>query len=261
MNDNVRQHFRSDEANFIDVVDEWIREAEDQYRPVLTHFLNPRQVYIAKTLINRNDDVHVQFNGGHFNAEMQRALVYPNYYEPVLGDFNLAALNVNYPVKFAELHHSTILGTLLGEGGTDRNVLGDILTDGETWQIITEAGMADYFESQITHVGKVKVRLEPVGLDQVVTPINEWEPESVFLTSLRLDTIVGSGFHLSRHRSKELIEAGRIRVNWGEIDKPDYELAVADIISVRGFGRIRLDSIDGQTKKDKLRVTLSILKK
>ncbi|MFC6274594.1 RNA-binding protein [Levilactobacillus tangyuanensis] len=259
MDENITQHFRPDEGPFIDAVGGWIQQVQDEYRPVLTHFLNPRQIYIATTLAHRAD-LHIRFDGGHAGAEMRRGLFYPDYYEPEAADFELAALKVDYPLKFARLHHSQVLGTLLG-AGIEREVLGDILTDGEGWQVITEQSMADYLVSQVDRIGKVKSRLKPMALADLVVPMNEWESESATLTSLRLDNIVGTGFHLSRHRSKELIEAGRVRINWAETQKPDYDLDVADIVSVRGFGRIRLDEVAGKTKKDKIRVTLAVLKK
>jgi len=259
VDENVLQHFRPDEGPFIDAIGGWIQQVQDEYRPVLTHFLNPRQVYIATTLARRAD-MHVAFSGGHEHAEMQRALFYPDYYEPAEKDFEVTLMRVDYPVKFATLHHSQILGTLLG-AGIEREILGDILTDGEVWQVITERSMADYLIGQVDHIGRVKSRLVTTTWDTLVAPLNEWESEGASLSSLRLDNIVGTGFHLSRHRAKELIEAGRVRLNWAETMKPDYELDVADIVSVRGFGRIRLDEVGGRTKKEKIRVTLAVLKK
>ncbi|KRK37876.1 RNA-binding protein [Levilactobacillus parabrevis] len=259
MDENVTQHFRPDEAPFIDAVGGWLQQVADEYRPVLTHFLNPRQVYIATTLAHRAD-VKVQFSGGHKMAEMQRALFFPDYYEPEEKDFELTLLRVDYPVKFATLHHSQILGTLLGSG-IEREILGDILTDGETWQVVTESSMADYLTGQVDHIGRVKSRLVVSDFAALIQPLDEWEAESATLSSLRLDNIVGTGFHLSRHRAKELIEGNHVRVNWTETIKPDYELDVADIVSVRGFGRVRLDEIAGRTKKEKIRVTLAVLKK
>lgn len=259
MDENVLQHFRPDEAPLIDAIGGWIQQVQDEYRPVLTHFLNPRQVYIASTLARRAD-MHVRFNGGHEHAEMQRALFYPDYYEPEPKDFELTVLRVDYPVKFANLHHSQILGTLLGSG-IEREILGDILTDGLSWQVITESSMADYLMGQVDHIGRVKSRLQPESWNNLLVPMNEWETEGATLSSLRLDNIVGTGFHLSRHRAKELIEGGKVRLNWAETIKPDFELDVADIVSVRGFGRIRLDEVGGRTKKEKIRVTLAVLQK
>lgn len=259
MDENVLQHFRPDEVPLIDAIGGWIQQVQDEYRPVLTHFLNPRQVYIATTLARRADQ-HVRFSGGHEHAEMQRALFYPDYYEPTAKDFELTVLKVDYPVKFATLHHSQILGTLLGSG-IEREIFGDILTDGLNWQVITETSMADYLVGQVDHIGRVKARLQPDTWDDLLVPMNEWETEGATLSSLRLDNIVGTGFHLSRHRAKELIEGGKVRLNWAETLKPDFELDVADIVSVRGFGRIRLDEVGGRTKKEKIRVTLAVLQK
>ncbi|HJE44299.1 RNA-binding protein [Levilactobacillus namurensis] len=259
MDENITQHFRPDEAPFIAAVGNWLQQVQDEYRPVLTHFLNPRQVYVATTLARRAD-IAVRFNGGYPGAEMQRALFYPAYYEPTITDFELSLVRVDYPVKFATLHHSQILGTLLGSG-IEREIVGDILTDGQTWQLITETNMVNYLSNQIDRIGRVKARLVLADWESRVRPMDEWTPETATLSSLRLDNIVGSGFHLSRHRAKELIEAGKIRVNWADTEKPDYELAVADLVSVRGFGRIRLDEVAGRTKKEKIRVVLSVLKK
>ncbi|WP_203641908.1 YlmH family RNA-binding protein [Levilactobacillus andaensis] len=259
MDENITQHFRPDEAPFIDAITGWLQQVQDEYRPVLTHFLNPRQVYIATTLA-RHADIPVRFSGGHEHAEMQRALFYPEYYTPEAKDFELTLMRVDYPVKFATLHHSQILGTLLG-AGIEREILGDILTDGEVWQVVTETSMVDYLTSQVDRIGRVKARLKLDDWTQLVRPLNEWESESATLSSLRLDNIVGTGFHLSRHRAKELIEGGHVRLNWADTLKPDYELDVADIVSVRGFGRIRLDEVAGRTKKEKIRVTLAVLKK
>jgi len=259
LDENVLQHFRPDEAPLIDAIGGWIQQVQDEYRPVLTHFLNPRQVYIASTLARRAD-MHVRFSGGHEHAEMQRALFYPDYYEPEPKDFELTVLRVDYPVKFATLHHSQILGTLLGSG-IEREILGDILTDGLNWQVITENSMADYLLGQVDHIGRVKARLQVESWNNLLVPMNEWEAEGATLSSLRLDNIVGTGFHLSRHRAKELIEGGKVRLNWAETLKPDFELDVADSVSVRGFGRIRLDEVGGRTKKEKIRVTLAVLQK
>lgn len=259
MDENITQHFRPDEAPFIAAVGNWLQQSQDEYRPVLTHFLNPRQVYVATTLARRAD-VPVRFSGGYPGAEMQRALFYPDYYQPTDTDFELSLVRIDYPVKFATLHHSQILGTLLGLG-IEREIIGDILTDGQTWQLVTETGMLDYLTGQVDRIGRVKARLVPSDWATRVRPLDEWTPETATLSSLRLDNIVGSGFHLSRHRAKELIEAGKIRVNWADTEKPDYELDVADLVSVRGFGRIRLDEVAGRTKKEKIRVVLSVLKK
>lgn len=261
MADNVSQHFRPSEAAFIDVAQGLIRQALDEYRPVLTNFLNPRQRYILETLVNQHDELKIAHSGGYTDAESARSLIAPDYYDVQQDDFEIAAIRINYPTKFAELHHSTVLGTLINNG-LYRDSFGDIISSEEgDWQIVATEQMARFITSSLDHVGKTKVRFEPMTLADIVTPQEEWDDINTTVSSLRLDTIVANGYNVSRTHAKELVERGMVRVNWTEIDRPDFMLAVNDLISVRRFGRMKLLAENGITKKDKWRVTLAVIKK
>lgn len=256
--ENIKQHFRPDEAPFIDQVDDWLATCQNEYRPVLTEFLNPRQRYIAKTMTNSFDDVHVSQNGGWPGAEMQRLLFYPTYYQPETKDFELQLINVDYPLKFSELHHRQILGTLLSKG-LKRSAFGDILHDGDVWQVVLSAQMAEFVRQQVTKIGKINVKMKLADLEEVVKPVTDWQESSTTVSSLRLDSIVAAGFNYSRNRAKTIIEHGLVRVNWETIDRPDFALSVHDLMSVRHAGRIYLKEDNGITKKGKLRVTLAVV--
>ena len=78
---------------------------------------------------------------------------------------------------------------------------------------------------------------------------------------MRLDTVISSVYNISRQRSKQLIESGKIKVNWREETRPDFLLDLLDIVSIRGFGRIQLQGLEGQTKKEKIRLVLGVLRK
>ncbi|MGJ0382201.1 RNA-binding protein [Lactiplantibacillus plantarum] len=258
MNDNLKQHFRDSEAPFIEQVTGWLRQVADQYRPILTAFLNPRQIYIAQTLANQLDNVRMRAFGGFEGAELQRILFYPVYYEPEMADFQITLFNIVYPVKFATLKHGQILGTL-ANAGVERDVFGDIVTNGETWQFVCETEMANYFSDQIDRFGKTKVHLTEVPLTEVVTPEDDWETITTTVSSLRADNIIKAAFNLSRHHAKELIEGAKVRLNWADLPKADYELALLDMLSVNHYGRVRLAEISGETKKARLRVTLNLI--
>lgn len=255
---NIKQHFRPDEAPLVDLANDWIAIATDQYRPVLTSFLNPRERFIVQTIVNRDNNVKIKMYGGWSGAEMQRVLIYPPYYEPTIDDFALQVLEINYPTKFSELHHRQVMGTLIGEG-IERNAFGDILTDGSRWQLVVSVTMAEYLRKNIDHVGKIKVKWLPVSFEELVTPVEDWQPVVTTVSSLRLDVVVATGFNYSRNRAKQLIEHGQVRLNWEEIERPDYPVVVHDLISVRHGGRLRIDMTNGKTKKDKEKITISVV--
>lgn len=255
MDEQIYQHFRSDESEIIDEINDDISQVADQYRPVLTGFLNPRQVYIAQTLINRQDEIKFRSFGGYDSAELQRLLIYPGYYEPEQSDFEIVILQIKYPTKFAQLHHRDILGALTSQG-IERNTFGDILTDGEEWQVVVDQKMADFFMLNVTKIANVNVQLVETDLEAVLQPASDWETKQTTVSSLRIDIVVAAAFNYSRNRAKILVETGNVRLNWVDEVRPDYPIRLHDLISVRHGGRIRLSEIDGVTKKDKIRVTL-----
>ena len=121
--------------------------------------------------------------------------------------------------------------------------------------------VASFVALQIVKVGNVTARLEEQRYTNILTPKDSWEEEKTTVSSLRLDTVISTVFNISRQRAKQLVESGKIKVNWTETLRPDFLLDLLDIISVRGFGRIQLQEIEGKTKKDKIRLTLGVLRK
>ncbi|MFD1432542.1 MULTISPECIES: YlmH family RNA-binding protein [Lacticaseibacillus] len=258
--DNIYQHFRKEEAPLIDHLAEQIAIAATEYRPVLTDFLDPRQRYIARTLIGGQSDVEGHEFGGYPDAERARLLLAPSYFEPLPADFNIALLTIKYPEKFAEMHHSQVLGTLVN-AGVAREVFGDIITDGQTWQVFATQTMQDWLVDNVTKIGRIGVRLVPTDLDARIIPRNDWEEAPQLLASLRLDNVVAHVFNISRNRAKTLIEGDKVRLNFAETDRPDLVIGSHDLVSVRGFGRLRIRELTGTTQKGKLRVMLDVIHK
>ncbi|ANZ58013.1 RNA-binding protein [Fructilactobacillus lindneri] len=256
---NIQQHFRKDELPFMHQSSDLINQALSEYRPILTGFVNNQELYLLEILVNRYDDLKISSWGGYKNAEMQRAIIYPLYFEPQRKDFEVSIISISYPIKFATLKHSQILGTLMGSG-IERNVIGDIITDKEQWQFFVEANMVDFLVNNVNHIGRTKVNLTEDLPDNVLQVNNDAKTVNVTLPSLRLDVVVASIFNISRSIAKELIIHDKVRLNWFTYDKPDYILAVHDLISIRGFGRVRFNKNNGLSKKGKLKVEFDVIK-
>ncbi|USS92896.1 YlmH/Sll1252 family protein [Fructilactobacillus ixorae] len=256
---NVTQHFRASERPFLHQASDWLVQARTEYRPILTGFLNERERYLVQTLVNREPDVHFAANGGYPEAEMQRGLLYPEYVTPAETDFEIGLVEIRYPVKFATLQHRQVLGALLGSG-IERNVIGDLITDGKRWQVITQLTMMEYLERTVTEMGRTKVQLLPQPLTERLPVHDDGQVVHVTLPSLRLDVVIATLFRMSRAGAKALVAHGKVRLNWFTYDQPDYELAVHDLISVRGFGRIKFDEQSGVSKKGKIKAAFDVIK-
>ncbi len=91
-------------------------------------------------------------------------------------------------------------------------------------------------------------------------PIDEWEIEVITSSSLRLDSLISSIFHISRQRSKDMIKSGLVKVNFVMAERGDSLLQEDDLVSVRRFGRFQLKQLMGMTKKNNYRIQIKILK-
>ena len=145
--------------------------------------------------------------------------------------------------------------------GIKRDYFGDIISDGDRWQIFLAKESANYIVGQVTKIGRVTVHLEERPYTDIIIPKDSWVEETTTATSMRLDAIISTVYNISRQRSKQLVEASKVKVNWSVNERPDYLLDLLDVVSVRGFGRIQIQGLEGKTKKEKFRLRLGVLRK
>ncbi|MFC0188972.1 RNA-binding protein [Fictibacillus aquaticus] len=255
---NIYQHYRPEEHAFIDKVDGWKTEVAQQYSVRLTDFLNPREQHITQQIIGNHPDVSLSFWGGSSYSERKRALLHPPFVPVHQEDYKVSCFEVNYPAKFIKLEHKDILGSLMNLG-VKREKYGDIIVSGETIQIAAAGEIADYLSVNFEKAGRAAVSLKPLKGDLLASE-EEYIEKSGTVTSLRLDAVMSEIYSISRSKASALISGSKVKVNWRTIENTSFEMAAGDHLSVRGYGRSKLISIDGQTKKDKQRISFGILK-
>ena len=75
MDTSIFQHFRKEEQDFIRKVESWVVSSQEQYAPILTPFLDPRQQFIVEAIVGQYDDITFQFEGGYNAAERKRGMI------------------------------------------------------------------------------------------------------------------------------------------------------------------------------------------
>ncbi|RUL55891.1 MULTISPECIES: RNA-binding protein [Lysinibacillus] len=257
--EHVIQHFRKEEQPFIEKVIGWQREVEDRFSPKLCDFLDPRERFIVHSIIGQSGELLVKSEGGFLEAERQRLLIYPNYFEPTFEDYQITICSIHYPSKFIQLKHPDVLGALLSIG-LGRSKFGDIHIDGETIQFAVAKEVEEYVKVNLTSIGKAKVRVESIkDASNLIQMVEEWVDKSYTVASMRLDVILATVMNLSRQKSQALILAGKVKVNWSVREDTSFEIQEGDIISARGFGRLKVLMTEGRTKKDKIRLQIGRL--
>ena len=258
MSKELYQHFATEDIPFIDKGLEWLRQVEEHYAPILSPFINPHQVFILETLGN-NRGIKVFSSTSYISSEYARVILAPDYFTPSLEDFEMTLLEIVYPSKFQKLTHSKILGTVLNRLGIDRKLFGDIMVTDERAQIIVDQRFTTLFQDGIQKISKLPVNLVEQSFSDMIESKEDYQEKEVLVSSLRLDTFLSSILKLSRSQTSALVEKKMVQVNYHIVEKSDYPVKIGDLISVRRFGRIILLKENGQTKKDKKKLTVRLL--
>lgn len=194
--------------------------------------------------------------GGYPDAERKIAVFLPDYMTEPDKD---ALKIVRVSVRGKEiLTHRDYLGAALGVG-IKREQLGDILVEKSYADLIIKGDMADFLANNLVKAGRANVSCEILPIDVLQNIKNEPKSiKSVSVSSLRLDKIVAEGFKISRTDASSFILSGKVFVNQREVLKPDLKLEENDKITLRGKGKLQILSLNGLSKKGKIRVDLGV---
>ena len=79
------------------------------------------------------------------------------------------------------------------------------------------------------------------------------------VASLRLDSVTGAGFGISRNKISNLIKGNNVELNQKVVNNTSKQVKQGDEIVVKGRGKIVLDEVAGITKKGRVRVIIKKL--
>lgn len=255
---DIFQHYHPSERDFIERALDWLELVSQRYSLFVTPFLNPREVAILEQLA-RHQQIQTFSSRLMGQMESQKVILAPDYYQLDLADFDIGLIEISYPQKFAHLTHGQVLGTLLHQLGLKREIFGDILVAEGRVQVLVEARFTSFILDNINKIARVSVSLKEVPLNYLMDSEVEGCSKEVLLSSFRLDKLVAVAFHLSRKVAVKLIETGRVKLNYANLDQPSSQVALGDLISVRGYGRCQIIGENGLSKSGKYKLTLYLI--
>ena len=198
------------------------------------------------------------FWGGYPAAERTRLCAFPYWTQPspeALGEFVVPLLIRGS--GYAELDHRAYLGSLTA-AGLSRDVIGDIVVqDASSAVVFFEGRIAGYLLSSPDapdRVGRDKVTFSRYTLPYGFTRAQDYVGVNATVASARADCVIAALISASREKAKELIRQGMVQVDHAPCASPDVRIEDGAVISIRGHGKFRVDSIGSKTKKDRLRM-------
>lgn len=223
--------------------------------PANTGFLSPRELEMARFLFGDAEGLYAF--GGYEGAERKMLCYLPDYLEETTlyeDDSPVVCLRAAF-FEGDSPSHRDFLGALMG-AGISRECVGDICVGKGSCDFFVTAEIAPYLLQNFTGAGRVKLRLTQIPLADAAIPEPEVKEIRDTLASLRLDSAISSGFRIGRSLAAQHITAGRAAINGMPCEKPDKPIAEGMKISVRGLGKIKIHSVNGQTKKGRISVVI-----
>lgn len=220
-----------------------------------TCFLSPRELEMARYLFGDLEGLHAF--GGYADAERKMLIFLPEYLdESTLTDEDSPLVCLRAEFYYGDSpSHRDFLGALMG-AGIGRETVGDICVGKESCDFFVTSEIAPYVEQNFTSAGRTHVRISRIPHDQVQIPEPEVKEIKDTLASLRLDSVISSGFRIGRSLASTYVSQGKAAIDGLPCEKPDKTVTEGAKISVRGLGKIKLVSVNGKTKKDRISVTI-----
>ena len=223
--------------------------------PANTCFLSPREQEMANYLFGCPEGLH--FFGGYPDAERKMLVHLPDYLEESAlyeEDSPCICLRAAF-FQGDSPGHRDFLGALMG-AGVARETVGDICVGEGSCDFFVTAEIAPYLLQNFTSAGRTKLHLERIPLTDACIPEPEVKEIKDTLASLRLDSVISSGFRIGRSLAAQYVTSGKAAMDGLPCEKPDKPVSEGTKISVRGLGKIKLVKVNGKTKKDRISVVI-----
>ena len=172
--------------------------------PSHTGFLSPRELELARYLFGSEPGLYVF--GGYEDAQRNMYVYLPDYLEEscLMEDGSpLVCLRASF-YKDESPTHRDFLGAQMGCGIT-RESIGDILVGDHTCDFFVTEEIAPYILQNFERAGRVSLKLEQIPLQEVSLPEQKFSEIKDTVASVRLDSILSSGFRISRSTAAEYI--------------------------------------------------------
>lgn len=250
-------HVRQEERPLVQRLRDLAARGAENGRPVLTHFLTPRETRIAQMAAAAEGAPLLSW-GGYDGAERMRgAFGAPDLAPNMDEGFGVVCVRAAIGRGEAAPSHGDVLGALMNLG-YQRDRMGDILVgEGDIYVFLEESAVGLVLRDW-SRAGKAALRVE-----RCTAPLPAQLPRPrmvervVTVQSLRLDAFVGHAFGMSRTKALEPIRAGRVQLNFAVCMDPSEAVEPGDMVSVRGAGRAVVVATEGESRSGRIFVKIA----
>lgn len=243
----------SDQIDKLKRIIDLMNQVQKTHETLVSEFFSPDIFKYMDSILFNFPDLQVKIVGGFEGAEYRRLVIAPDYL--MIHEDYISVVDITYHEKYGSISHRDVLGSVLGLG-IKRDFIGDIVLESGHVQLITTEDMGRFIVSQLVKIGRVHVAVKLVDTHELIEVKQSVKEIFSTVQSLRLDSIVATAYHISRSKASELIKSERVKLDHNICKQTSKEIGQGSLISVRGKGRIVLESINGISKKERFKIMI-----
>lgn len=251
----------NDENNYKKIENK-LQYCRKKLEPVFTDFIEVSKANKFLDSVEERNVKNIIF-GGFEDAERVIICFYPDFMEPDKRDFPICVIKIEYNAKFSKkLSHRNFLGSLIGLG-IKREKIGDICVNDDYAVVFVYKDISEFIIFNLNKVGSTKVKSSIIDYDRTeefISSNNNQSTKIITVASLRVDAVLSACFNLSRAKICDLVKAEKVFINQSVIKSASKTVNQNDKVTLRGFGRIRINEVKGKSKKDRTIIEVIINK-
>ena len=115
--------------------------------------------------------------------------------------------------------------------------------------------ISDYIINNLSHIGKSPIEIKIIDNISDIPSVN-FEEIVINVSSLRADSIVAKLSSLSRAKAIELIDSGKVLINYVKAKDKSQDIVKDTRVTIRGIGKFIIGDVIGGTRSGKQRIVI-----
>ena len=225
-------------------------------------FLDLREQHLLQKIINTEKLENYIFYGANDDAERKILLFYPDKLNDLVKTninsiLQIKCIRIKLPKEmYGKYNHRNYLGGLI-KLGIKREKIGDILVFEDGADIIVLEEIEKFLLSNLETLTRFnKAEITSISLDKIREKKINKKEVNIIVPSLRIDAVISDILKTSRRKVEELLNEGRVYLNYEEIYKATKQIKENDILTVRGKGKFEIGSTDGVTRNGRIKIKI-----
>ncbi len=226
---------------------------EKRHSFVCSSFLNERQRALISAEILPGPDMRFVYWGGFEQAERKVLCVCSEYDVPESSMLPISCVTFRYR-SGSRLTHRDFLGSIMALR-IRRETVGDIVIGSDAAQVFVLDSVMPVILSDISKIGSIGVKVSS-SEEFFLEKQQSFREITGTVASMRLDCILGLALKVSRTKAAVLIKSNSAEVNYFPCADASAQMSEGDIFSVRGYGKFRIESVSGLSKRGRLHIVM-----